>query len=228
MPHPPTPATARPDLDSPESAVALVTTWPVDAPAGQRAVAEAVAAGGADPGTWPQGLASFTVFADSTGATVLAYTQWTSERALAEARGGDGPDATWPPGLAALPGAGTPASTPFHHYRAVLGTAPADPTALPASFPVAFFDTADRAAAEEWLDGLLASEERTEGSGRAYPGALAAHLHISVDGRKVLSFSEWLAEEQAVAHIEAVWEPVLKEFGGTGTLYRHVGTYLRP
>ncbi|MGW3376058.1 hypothetical protein [Streptomyces hydrogenans] len=57
---------------------------------------------------------------------------------------------------------------------------------------------------------------------------MAAHLHISLDGTRVLSFSEWLSEEQAVAHIEAVWAPVLARFGGTGSLYRHVATYLRP
>ncbi|MFD8015224.1 hypothetical protein [Streptomyces sp. NPDC058955] len=224
MPHPPSPATVRPVLDSPDSAVALVTTLPVDTPADQRQVAEAVAGRGSEPGSWPDGLVSFSVYADSAGATVLVHTQWASEPDLAEAR----KEAAWPPGLDALPGAGTPTATPFHHYRTVRGTAPAGPAALPESFPVAFFDTADRAAAEEWLDGLLASEERTEGADRAYPGALAAHLHISVDGTKVLSFSEWLTEEQAVAHIEAVWAPVLQEFGGTGTLYRHVGTYLRP
>ncbi|MCX5320051.1 hypothetical protein [Streptomyces sp. NBC_00120] len=94
-------------------------------------------------------------------------------------------------------------------------------------FPVAFFDIADEDAARTWLDGLLASEERSEGEDRAYPGAVAAHLHISLDGTKVLSFSEWLTEDQAVAHIEAVWAPVLKEFGGTGRLYRHFGTYVR-
>ncbi|MER5740045.1 hypothetical protein ABT117_30860 [Streptomyces sp. NPDC002262] len=226
MPHPQTPATARPVLDDPGSAVALVTTVPVDGPGRPRAVAEAVARLGADPDAWPRGLASFTVYVDETGATVLTYAQWTSEEALAGARKGAG--AAWPAGLGTVPGAGAPAATPFRHYRTVLGTAPTGPAALPESFPVAFFDTADEAAAREWLDGLLASEESSEGADRAYPGAVAAHLHISVDGTRVLSFSEWLSEEQAVAHIEAVWEPVLKEFGGTGSLYRHVATHLRP
>ncbi|MFJ8128284.1 hypothetical protein [Streptomyces hydrogenans] len=226
MPHPQTPATARPVLDSPGSAVALVTTVPVDGPGRPRAVAEAVARLGADPAAWPEGLASFTVYVDDTGATVLTYTQWTSEEALAGALKGTG--GTWPTGLGAVPGAGVPAAAPFRHYRAVLGSVPPDPAALPESFPVAFFATEDEAAARKWLDGLLASEESTEGADRAYPGAVAAHLHISLDGTQVLSFSEWLSEEQAVAHIEAVWAPVLARFGGTGSLYRHVATYLRP
>ncbi|MFF8410162.1 hypothetical protein [Streptomyces omiyaensis] len=228
MPHPSTPATTRPVLDSPHSAVALVATVPVDSSDGGLAAAEAAARAGGEADAWPQGLLSSSVYVSNTGDTVLTYTQWGSEEALAEALEDAGPATAWPPGLDALPGAGTPAGTPFRHYRAVLGTAPADPAALTESFPVAFFDTADAAAAEEWLDGLLASEESSEGADRAYPGAVAAHLHISLDGTKVLSFSEWLSEEQAVAHIEEVWAPVLEEFGGTGTLYRHVGTRLRP
>ncbi|MFD4371222.1 hypothetical protein [Streptomyces sp. NPDC058486] len=224
MPHPQNPTTSRPVLDSPESAVALVTTVPVEGPGRGSAVAEAVARLGADPEAWPRGLRSFTVYVDNTGDSVLTYTQWESEQSLTEAA----PAAIWPAGLGALPHAGVPTATPFRHYRAVLGTAPADPEALPESFPVAFFDTADEAAARDWLDGLLAAEETSEGADRAYPGAVAAHLHISLDGTKVLSFSEWLSEEQAAAHIEAVWEAVLKEFGGTGTLYRHVGTFLKP
>ncbi|MFE1349445.1 hypothetical protein ACFW57_33185, partial [Streptomyces sp. NPDC058757] len=66
MPHPQTPATARPVLDDPGSAVALVTTVPVDGPGRPRAVAEAVARLGADPDAWPRGLASFTVYVDET------------------------------------------------------------------------------------------------------------------------------------------------------------------
>ncbi|MGW1773315.1 hypothetical protein [Streptomyces sp. NPDC002104] len=228
MPHPQNPTTARPVLDSPESAVALVTTVPVEAPGLGLATAEAAARLGADPQAWPRGLRSFTVYLDNTGDTVLTYTQWESEQSLKEAL--SAPASTWPADLAAVAGAGagTPTATPFRHYRTVQGTAPADPQALPESFPVAFFDTADETAAREWLDGLLAAEETSEGTDRAYPGALAAHLHISLDGTRVLSFSEWLTEEQAAAHIEAVWEAVLKQFGGTGTLYRHIGTYLKP
>ncbi|MEV3853789.1 hypothetical protein AB0J38_05625 [Streptomyces sp. NPDC050095] len=230
MPHPSSPtdtaATARPVLDSPDSAVALVTTVPVDGPDRQRAVAEAVALRAADLAAWPRGLTSLTVYLEGQGDTVLIHTQWASDRELAEA--------AWPVvvglGLDAERGAAAsaePTATPFRHYRTVRGTALPEPAPVPESFPVAFFDTADEDAARAWLDGLLASEERTEGEDRAYPGAVAAHLHVSLDGTKVLSFSEWLTEEQAVAHIDAVWAAVLKEFGGTGTLYRHYGTYVK-
>ncbi|MGW6753447.1 hypothetical protein [Streptomyces sp. NPDC055006] len=231
MPHPsPTTAAAaaRPALDSRDSAVALVTTVPAAEPDRQRAVAEAVARHGEDTDAWPRGLTSLTVYLDGQSDTVLIYTQWSSEPDLDL----DLAEAPWPIGIGlgtdeGAVGSGEATATPFRHYRTVRGTALTEPTPVPESFPVAFFDTADEDAARTWLDGLLASEERSEGEDRAYPGAVAAHLHINLDGTKVLSFSEWLTEDQAVAHIEAVWAPVLKEFGGTGRLYRHVGTYVR-
>ncbi|MET8212406.1 hypothetical protein ABZT51_41790 [Streptomyces sp. NPDC005373] len=233
MPHPsPTTAAAaaRPALDSPDSAVALVTTVPAAGPDRQRAVAEAVARHGEDADAWPRGLTSLTVYLDEQEDTVLIYTQWSSEQDLDLDL--DLAEAPWPIGVGlgadeGAVGSGEATATAFRHYRTVRGTALTEPAPVPESFPVAFFDTADEDAARTWLDGLLTSEERSEGEDRAYPGAVAAHLHISLDGTKVLSFSEWLTEDQAVAHIEAVWAPVLKEFGGTGRLHRHFGTYVR-
>jgi hypothetical protein len=220
MSHPSSSARALPVLDSADSAVALVTTVRVDGPRRQRAVAEVLAREGQERHDWPSGLISLTVYVDGQGDTVLAYTQWSTQHQLTEAL--KHPEGrAWRGDVAALDGALGATATSFRHYRTVRGTAVTEPVPVPESFPVAFFDTADEDAARSWLDGLLESEERTEGEDRTYPGAVAAHLHISLDGTKVLSFSEWLSEEQATAHIEAVWEPVLKEFGGTGTLYRH-------
>ncbi|POX55055.1 hypothetical protein C3489_12120 [Streptomyces sp. Ru71] len=212
----PSPTTARPVLDDPDSATALVTTVAVSGPGQQQEVAESLAAHW-ESRPWPRELISLTVYTDGDGDSVLVYAQWSSPKAPAQALGDGGNPL--PDGLGAV--ADTVA---FRHYRAVRGTAVPEDAPAPQSFPVAFFDTADESAARAWLDGLLESEERSEGEDRAYPGAVAAHLHISLDGTRVLSFSEWLTEEQAVAHITAVWEPVLKEFGGTGSLYRHFRT----
>ncbi|MFF9495986.1 hypothetical protein [Streptomyces flaveolus] len=222
MSHPSS-APARPVLDTADSAVALVTTVRCDGPRWQRAVAETLTRETRERDDWSDGLISLTVYVDGQEETVLVYTQWATRRRLTEAL--EGPEsAAWRGDVDAVEGALEAQAIPFRHYRTVRGSAVSEPVPLPESFPVAFFDTADEDAARAWLDGLLASEERTEGEDRAYPGAVAAHLSISLDGTKVLSFSEWLSEEQAAAHIAAVWEPVLKELGGTGKLYRHFST----
>jgi hypothetical protein len=119
---------------------------------------------------------------------------------------------------------------PFRLYRVVRGSAVDETAAVPQCFPVAFFAMPDAATARRWIDDMLASEESTEGSERAYPGALAANFHISLDGRQVLVLSEWLSEAEAVAHIEAVWEPLLAQVGegNTGARFRHHLTLTDP
>ncbi|NED81156.1 hypothetical protein G3I76_13800 [Streptomyces sp. SID11233] len=197
-------------LDDPHSAAVLVTTVATRGPDHTRLTAERIVTD-ARRGPWPEGLLSLTVYTSGDGDSVLTYGQWAGEEWLPT------------PGAPAEAGVATRA---FRHYRAVRGTAVEEPAPVPESFPVAFFPTGDEQSARAWLDGLLAGEEQAEGDERAYPGAIAAHLHIAVDGGEVLSFSEWVAEEQAVAHIEAVWAPVLSNFGGTGALYRHHRTLL--
>ncbi|HEY9332627.1 MAG TPA: hypothetical protein VIS09_31000 [Streptomyces sp.] len=195
-------------LDDPRSAAVLVTTFATHGPDDTRRTAERAVVD-ARRAPWPEGLLSLTVYTSGGDDSVLTYAQWTTEDRLPSR----------PPGPGAV-------SRAFRHYRAVRGTAVEDPAPVPESFPAAFFPTENEEAARAWLDGLLAGEERTEGEDRAYPGAIAAHLHIAVDGGQVLSFSEWVAEGPAVAHIETVWAPVLKDFGGTGSLYRHHRTLL--
>ncbi|MYQ79777.1 MULTISPECIES: hypothetical protein [unclassified Streptomyces] len=199
-------------LDDPRSAAVLVTTVATRGPDHTRRTAEQAVAD-ARRAPWPRGLLSLTVYTSGDDDSVLTYAQWDAEDRI--------------PATGSVDGAGA-VSRVFRHYRTVRGTAVEEPAPVPESFPAAFFPAEDEQAARAWLDGLLAGEERTEGDDRAYPGALAAHLHIAVDGGQVLSFSEWVAEGPAVDHIEAVWAPVLKDFGGTGTLYRHHRTLLPP
>lgn len=202
----------RAAVEDPRSKAVLVTTVATDGPRHTRRVAEEAVAR-VRSGPWPDGLLSLTVYTSGEADSVLTYAQWSSEESVR------------PVGTAAEEAS---VSRAFRLYRVVRGTAVEDPAPVPESFPAAFFATESEEAARAWLDGLLAGEERTEGEDRAYPGAIAAYLHIAVDGGQVLSFSEWTEEEPAAAHIAAVWEPVLKEFGGTGSLYRHHRTLLPP
>jgi hypothetical protein len=210
---------ARPVIQNPESDLVLVGEVPVGGTS-PHAVAEAVV-GHWQSAFWPAELCSLTVFTSSDGTSVLTYAQWSSEAALLRAVEQEG-------GIcdvgAVVPGA--PAPTPFRLYRVVRGGAIEDPAPVAESFPVAFFGAENHQAARAWIDGLLAAEEADEGDAREYPGGISANMHISLDGTAILSLSEWVSEAHAVAHIEAVWEPVLKELGGTGLLYRHFRTLL--
>lgn len=210
---------ARPVIQNPKSDLVLVGELPVGG-GSPHAVAEAVVEHW-QSASWPVELYSLTAFTSSDLTSVLTYAQWTSETALLRSleRSGGISDAG-----PVVPGA--PAPTPYRLYRVVRGGAIEDPAPVAESFPVAFFGAENHRAAREWIDGLLAAEEAGEGDAREYPGGISANMHISLDGTGILSFSEWVSEANAVAHIEAVWEPVLKELGGTGLLYRHFRTLL--
>ena len=204
----------RPVIENSHSDVVLVGTVPAGGRDQFDVARDVVAHWLAGP--WPVELLSLTVYTSSDGESVFTYAQWTSEEALRRSlkeQGGISDTA------AAVPG--TPEPVPYRLYRAVRGGGVADPAPVAESFPVAFFASENEQGARDWIDGLLAGEEQSEGDDRDYPGGISANMHISVDGTSILSFSEWVTEAQAVAHIEAVWEPVLKELGGTGTLYRH-------
>ncbi|WP_329140058.1 hypothetical protein OG552_35160 [Streptomyces sp. NBC_01476] len=207
-------STLRPVIENPDSDVVLVGTVPV-AGREQTAAAEAVVAHWKSA-PWPAELLSLTAYTSSDGGSVLTYAQWSSYEALRKSLEEQGSVSD---NAAAV--AGAPPAVPFRLYRAVRGSAIADPAPVAESFPVAFFSAENHEAARAWVDGLLAGEEESEGDARDYPGGISANMHISVDGTSILSFSEWVTEANAIAHIEAVWEPVLKELGGTGLLYRH-------
>ncbi|WP_261564677.1 hypothetical protein [Frankia gtarii] len=204
-----------------------------------------------DSGEWPRELLSLSCFVSGDGTSVLTYAQWAAENALVESLR-DTTGVSWSgissasvsrvlPGRTAgadgvteadAAGAGgveTTGPTPFRVYRTVRGSAVTAEDPLPESFPVAFFTMPDHETATRWVDGLLSAEEESEGDERAYPGAIAANFHVSIDGTRVLVLSEWLSDEAASAHIAAVWEPILERFGGdAGALYRHYATLTGP
>lgn len=205
----------RPVIEDSRSDLVLVGTVPVGDRT-QPEVANAVVAHW-ESAAWPAGLLSLTAYTSSEGESVLTYAQWSSEDALRRSLAETGGIAD----TAVATGPDTPMAVPYRLYRAVRGSGVEDPAPVAESFPVVFFAANGEGAARAWIDGLLAGEEQTEGAERDYPGGISANMHISVDGTSILSFSEWVTEANAVAHIEAVWEPVLKELGGTGLLYRH-------
>jgi hypothetical protein len=214
-------STPRPVIENPDSDIVLVGTVPTDS-GKQKETAEAIV-GHWRSGVRPPELLSLTAYTSSDGASVLTYAQWSSEDALWQSLKEEGSVSDT---AAAVPGA--PAPVPYRLYRAVRGTGITDPAPVAESFPVAFFGADNQQAARAFVDGLFAAEEATEGQDRDYPGGISANMHISVDGTSILSFSEWVTEANAIAHIEAVWEPLLKDLGGTGLLYRHFSSVFPP
>jgi hypothetical protein len=204
--------TAAPVIERPDVATALVDMVAAGDAARQQAIArDIVARWRCAP--WPAGLVARNCFTSTDGKTVLTYAQWSSDDALARAGG---------PGEAVA----------FRLYRVVRGGLVTDPAPVAACFPAAIFPMAGQDAARSWIDGLLDSEEAAEGSNREYPGAIAANFHISLDGTKVLVLSEWASEQEAVAHIEAVIDPLLEKMGsadvGSGDRFRHYVTLIDP
>ncbi|MEX2982689.1 hypothetical protein [Streptomyces sp. C36] len=211
----------RPVFERPDVAAVLVAIVPVDGPARQRAAADAVVAHWR-AGGWPEGLVSLNCYTSTDGRSLLTYAQWSSEEALRESLRDGTSVSRGKPGWGVLDTA-VPEPAVFHLYRVVRPVAAPDPGVVAECFPGAFFTMADGVSAREWTDALLSSEEETEGEERAYPGAIAANFHVGTDDASVLVLSEWVSEEEAVAHIDAVIEPLLAHAGGgdAGARYRH-------
>ncbi|MFJ5927746.1 hypothetical protein ACIQF6_34645 [Kitasatospora sp. NPDC092948] len=174
--------------------------------------------------TWPEGLVALHCFTSTHSDAVLTYEQWSSEAALRAALADPASISRANPGFALATGP-CPEPVAYRRHLTVRGTAVGDPPPPAASFPVAAFPMADRQTAEQWIEDLLKSEERAAGKDRAYPGAIAANMHIGLDGRSVLIFSEWITEQQAVAHMEVLTKVMLVDVGNQedelGALYAH-------
>ncbi|MYR63195.1 antibiotic biosynthesis monooxygenase, partial [Streptomyces sp. SID625] len=63
------------------------------------------------------------------------------------------------------------------------------------------FDGPDPERQRAWVDAVF---EALEGDPAPHPGGIAAHFHLSTDGRRVLNYAEW---ESAEAHRAALAAP---------------------
>ncbi|MFI8433228.1 hypothetical protein ACIGJO_05705 [Streptomyces sp. NPDC079020] len=217
-----------PVIDRPDATVALVEVVAVDDRDVQRAATDAISAHWRS-GAWPADLVSLSCYASTDGAWVLTYAQWSSDAAMRDSlrqekgvsRGGP----VWE-----SVGARPTGAVPFRLYRVVRGGAVTEADPLPECFPAAVFPMGGEEAARGWIDGLLASEEETEGADRDYPGAIAANFHIGLDDGSVLVLSEWVSEKEAADHIQEVIQPLLDQAGGgdPGALYAHCLTLEAP
>jgi hypothetical protein len=209
----------RPTIDRADVTTALVEEVVTGDPEQQRAAAAAIVERWRSD-EWPEGLVALSLFIGTDGRWLLTYAQWASADALAtDLRQ---PLSTARPNWRAL-GIEPGAPKAYKLYRRVQPTVLPDPLPLPECFPAAVFAMDSAEAARAWVDGLLGSEEETEGEDRDYPGALAANFHVAADGTGIFLLSEWVSEAEAVDHIEAVIEPLLEHMGqaeaGAGRRY---------
>ncbi|MFJ9849826.1 antibiotic biosynthesis monooxygenase family protein [Streptomyces sp. NPDC101150] len=175
--------TRFPDVPRADAATALVSSWIVPEPTFQRPAADAIL------GEWerqspPEAMLSLGVFLSADGGHLLNYGQWTSDDAHREwVR-------TRRPAVVgridtALPGIRRPGLVRYRRYRSHVPPAPAGghrPTLLVTPAFATTGPDAQRALADTVLAGL---------TGDQVPGLLGAHLHLSQDGDRVLTYAEW-------------------------------------
>lgn len=174
-----------PDITRADVGTILVSPWIVGTPERQRA-AIAATLGEWERRPWPDGFISLSCFASSDGATVLNYAQWASDEAHhAFVR-------TTRPRLAGnvdavVPGIERPGVVRYRLYGGGVSTA----AHAPGYFVFVTAETDGVGRAREWVDGAFAA---LRAGGETVAGLISTHFHISVDGSRVLSYTEWRSE----------------------------------
>ncbi|MFF0969614.1 antibiotic biosynthesis monooxygenase [Streptomyces sp. NPDC003703] len=193
----------HPDLTDPRVGSPLFSTWRVGTPQRQRATVEAIA------GTWQRrpwpadGLISYHVYTGEDGTTLLHHSQWASEQefeAFVRTRRQERVDEI----DVAVPGIERVGLGRFRHHRSAARGGPAGrDRRVPGCLVVVDveFDGPDPDRQRAWVDAVL---EALESDPAPRPGGIAAHFHLSTDGRRVLNYAEW---ESAEAHRAALAAP---------------------
>ncbi|MFB7596983.1 antibiotic biosynthesis monooxygenase [Streptomyces sp. NPDC056160] len=199
VPRTPRRTSTHPDLGDPRVGAPFFSTWRVGTPDRQRQTVDAVAeAWGRRP--WPaDGLLSYHVYAGEDGSTLLHHSQWASEQAyeafvrtLRQERVDEIDTAV--PGIERL-GLGR-----YRYYR---GASAGPDERVPGCVVIVEveFDGPDADRQRAWADAVL---EALAAEPAPHPAGMAAHFHLSTDGRRVLNYAQW---ESAQAHADALAAP---------------------
>ena len=184
-----------PDVARADAGIALVGYWTVGTPERQRAAVEAgILAWERAP--WPGGLLSLNAFVSTDGKTVLTYSQWTGDEAIAGFRGGPLTTRLVREVDGAVPGIERSQPISYRLYRSgVRDGAPVPGCVVIVSVE---FDGPDESRQRKWVDTVF---EALEAEAQPHPGGISGHFHISTDGTRVLNYAEWTSEE---AHRDAL------------------------
>ncbi|ATL26845.1 antibiotic biosynthesis monooxygenase [Streptomyces formicae] len=191
----------HPDPARPDVGLTFVSTWSTGSPERQRATLDAIATAWSTR-DWPhEGLLSYAVYAGADGDTVLHHSQWRDEDAYQDffASAANGRDARNTDIDAAVPGIERLGLLKTRLYRSWTGAAErADREPGAIVIVRVAFEGPDADRQRAWVDGVM---DALEGDGTAGGGLLAAHFHLSTDGRQVVNYAEWTDEQ---AHVDAL------------------------
>jgi hypothetical protein len=184
-----------PEVTRSDVGMVAVAEWSTDTQARQRAVADA-AIEAWNHMEWPEGLLSHACLLGTDGRTVMHYIQSADEEA-----------ARWfvSSGKVAWTRAVEDAAPPFQRhgvvgYRVYRGQYFTVSTSAPGCVVAVRreFDGPDPQRARAWVDAMFAAT----GDAAPLPGMIAAHMHVSVDGSRVLNLAQWTSEQAHQALVD--------------------------
>lgn len=180
-----------PDIARLDAEIVLISEWTVDIPKRQQTAAE-IAITAWEHEAWPEGLLSDNYFVEIEGDSVLHYSQWTSEKTTDEFVRTD--RAKWLRKTDADPDSERHEITPYRLYRSFVPTDSPDDRGC---IVVISFETDGPEWQRKLVDWLVDRLPDNE----PHPGMISNHFHISIDGNRVLNYTEWTDEE---AHRDVV------------------------
>jgi hypothetical protein len=197
---------ALPDVTRPDVGTILVNRWYVGTPERQRAAADALVTQW-ERTPWPEAFVSASCFVSTDGDTVLTYAQWADDDAHRSFVGAH-PPAPVPGGAESILEPAEPVRYRLRHSSAPPVPDGAAQTATCIVTPT--FDVDGPERQRHIIDVVVGGPGGADADAAAdadpepVPGLIAAHLHASVDGTRVLNYAEWTDEESHRRMAEAV------------------------
>jgi hypothetical protein len=185
-------STTHPTVDDPAVRIVAVSTFDVGTPARLAALVEASAAAWQTL-PWPATLAGITWLASLDGARALAYVQWTSDAEF-EAYGRTHRPVLAAHFAAALPD--LPPAAPVFYRRYRSGRRPDAPAPGCIVIVSVDLDGPDEARQCAWVDTVF---DAMAAEATPPAGGISGHFHVSLDGRRILNYAEWVDEASHAA-----------------------------
>ncbi|MFI0352877.1 hypothetical protein [Actinomadura sp. 9N407] len=163
----------------------MSSEWTVRTPERQRTTVETLVDVWTEA-SWPEGLYSYSFYLGTDGSTLLHYSQWQDDQAFRDfTESGRKPRVDRVD--AAVPGI---ERHDLAFYRLHRSFAADGERSEPGIVVTEFIEAEGLEDAYRKADGLADARERARPS-----GLVAAGLHVSSDGRRILDYSEWTAQE---------------------------------